>query len=588
MKRPLGAVIVSIWAASFIGSPITSGQTRHADGEWEGVLDWGSLPFGDGSTTAGVWGMHAVLLHTGKVLVVSGEGLINKCIVFDPAEPTSPHMRAFNGPSGHELHCSAHTALADGRILFQGGGGFNDRHQATIFDPNATGTCQGGSNDGLVCTISDFCPGGYCNAQPWTNLGLAGQTHGGRWYPTLTTLGDGRVLATAGVVGGPDSGNCADGYNTPEVFNPDTKRWMSLEEATYNRYQPPPAPQCTPEVIQPYPFDIRDYPLMYSLSSGKVLFAGETWQNQQPIIEKTLYPASQVWNDIVGPGSTGYLTETGVMYKPDVVLKAAYQLGENGANTILRIRMDQDPPVREFIDSLNHRRGEFYLMALPDGKVLAIGGGTDGLLTPTLTPEWIDPDDTTAQWDDLAATTDAPGRMYHSTAILLPDGRVLTAGGEDENDNARRSAQIFRPPYLFNADDSEATQPMIQDVFPVGKSSADPIRYSESFVIDLDVTAPAGTVVTLIRPGSATHSNDFEQRRVPLNDIGGFGTDMLTVTAPGNPYEAPPGYYMLFVVVNGVPSIAKFVRWHWPMKRGQRKIVSLPSTLRIMRSAIAP
>jgi hypothetical protein len=139
-------------------------------------------------------------------------------------------------------------------------------------------------------------------------------------------------------------------------------------------------------------------------------------------------------------------------------------------------------------------------------------------------------------------------RGYHSTALLLPDGRVLVAGGGQGafatlNQN---NAEIYSPAYLF-----KGARPRIDGAPPV-------ITYGQMISIN---TSNAGAIakVSLIRLGSVTHAFDQNQRFIPLN-FSRVGNE-LRARAPANGNIAPPGHYMLFIVSEqGVPSVAKIIR----------------------------
>ncbi len=146
-------------------------------------------------------------------------------------------------------------------------------------------------------------------------------------------------------------------------------------------------------------------------------------------------------------------------------------------------------------------------------------------------------------------------RLYHTTAMLLPDARVLVAGSGEPAATGLSddlTAEIFSPPYLFNADGTPAPRPVISSV-------PSKLTYGAPFVI---ATAGAADVrkVMLVRLSSVTHAFDMNQRGNMLSFTPGSGS--LTVTAPSNNRLAPPGHYMLFIVnASGVPSVAKIVRF---------------------------
>lgn len=139
-------------------------------------------------------------------------------------------------------------------------------------------------------------------------------------------------------------------------------------------------------------------------------------------------------------------------------------------------------------------------------------------------------------------------REYHSTALLLPDGRVLVSGMGADFGNVpnETSGEFFSPPYLFKGARPAVTQ------------SPGKILYGSNFFIATPNAASISKVV-LIRTGAVTHAFDQNTRYVPLTFQQGAGG--LNVTAPANGNLAPPGHYMLFVVNNaGVPSVAPIIQ----------------------------
>ncbi len=161
----------------------------------------------------------------------------------------------------------------------------------------------------------------------------------------------------------------------------------------------------------------------------------------------------------------------------------------------------------------------------------------------------------TGQWTTLAAQ--AVTRQYHSTALLLPDGRVLSSGGGlcgtcDQVGYLAKNAEVFTPPYLFKKDGSGQLAPR-----PEITGAPGTVSHGTSFQI---TTPNAASIqkVGLIRLGSQTHSVEMEQRYVPLSSR---RRRLADGDRPANVNTAVPGDYMLFIVdSSGVPSVSRMVQ----------------------------
>lgn len=380
-----------------------------------------------------------------------------------------------------DLHCAAQLTLPDGRVIVVGG------------QMNST-------HIGLkVTSIFDF------RTNTWTE---GAKMMSARWYPTATPLGNGDILVTNG---DDDHGHLV---TIPEVYNPTTNTWRQL--TTANREQ-------------------SLYSFVYQLPNGKVYEAA-------PLANTAFLNVSGTgaWTD--GPVSqwtTGAYSESGAMYAPGKILRVGG--GDPGTARTAIIDMNAANPVWQETSPMAYARRRMNLVILADGNLMAVGGtrSSDSASSAVLEGEiW---DRVTQSWTTVAAMSEA--RMYHSTALLLPDGRVLTGGGEA---SGRDNAQIYSPPYLF-----KGTRPVI---------SAAPATAAYGSTFFVGTSNPSAiTSVAMIRSGAPTHAIDMNQRYVPLTfSVTGGG---LNVTAPPDGNTAPPGYYMLIIKdANGVPSVASWVR----------------------------
>jgi len=192
---------------------------------------------------------------------------------------------------------------------------------------------------------------------------------------------------------------------------------------------------------------------------------------------------------------------------------------------------------------------------LPDHTVFVSGGALsrENHLGARLQSEIYDPATDTWKVGAIASVV----RMYHSIALLLPDGRVISAGGnpppygnkvpwEPPNENEEMRLEVYSPPYLF-----AGPRPVI---------SAAPTewKYGQDIVIG---SPQAGNIkwASIIRPGVTTHSFDNSQRLVDLA-ISAQAGGQVHAASPAQATLAPPGWYMLFLIDNtGVPSVATWI-----------------------------
>jgi hypothetical protein len=396
-------------------------------------------------------------------------------------------------PAPADLFCSGQTQLADGRILIVGGfGGSSDKYgiaDAEIFDPSSN---------------------------TWTTLPKMKYP---RWYPSATTLSDGKVLVTGGWKTTEHSN-----AGIPEVYDPVANTWTQLTNANN-------------------PFET--YPFIYMLSDGRLIHVnGSEYATVTDILNLNTQSWSTVDANITEGGSS-------VMYLPDKIMKAGSaadsQMTGPSANTTFVLDMTQPSPKWQQTASMAHARSFMNLTELPDGTVLATGGETDknggDVSKAVYAAELWSP--TTMTWTSMSAMHTP--REYHGTALLLPDGRVLESGMGADFGNVpdQLNAEFFSPPYLFKGPRPSITQAPSQ------------INYGQNFTVATPDAASIKTAV-LMGLGEPTHFFNMTARYVPLTFTQTSGG--LTLTAPANGYVVPPGYYMLFLVnSNGVPAIAPFV-----------------------------
>jgi hypothetical protein len=335
-----------------------------------------------------------------------------------------------------------------------------------------------------------------------------------RWYPTVTGLRNGDMLITEG---GPD---------TPEVrMTNGTLR--SLTTAVRN---------------------LPLYPWLDVAPDGRAFYSGPDQTMRKLDTAGTGAWQNYAQRDTINRDYGGH-----AMYDIGKILVAGGGPSTNQARTI---DLNGASPTVSTTASMAFGRRQNNLTLLADGTALATGGNSSGASLVDLNngvyaaEQW---NPATGQWKTLAAQ--AVTRQYHSTALLLPDGRVLSSGGGicgtcDQVHYLAKNAEIFTPPYLYKKDGSGQLAPR-----PTITDAPATVEYGTAFTFQTPSTI---SKVALIRLGAVTHSVDMDQRYVPLNYSGGSGT--VTATGPANANVAPPGPYMLVVVDSaGVPSVAKMV-----------------------------
>ena len=422
--------------------------------------------------------VHAHVLPTGKVMIWPGDGPSgNDPRVWDPATATYSPL----AKPGYDLFCTGHSFLADGRLLVTGG-----NIDSGVGLPNSS----------IYNPFTDT----------WAQMP---NMNAGRWYPTNTTLATGDVLVVSGSID-----NTAGENPLPQVFQTASGTWRSLTSA------------------QTF---LGLYPRMHLAPNGRVF-------NTAPS------PATRY----LDTSGTGSLSDVGnhslnlyrdygssVMYDNGKILVMGG--GDPPTNTAEVIDLNAASPAWRSVASMAFARRQLNATILPDGQVLVTGGtsgpGFNNTTAPVFAAEMWNP--ATENWTTMASAQIT--RIYHSTALLLPDGRILSMGG-----NGFPQTEIYEPPYLF-----KGTRPTIN-------SAPATVNYGQSFFVQTPDAAGV-TQVTWIRLSSVTHAFNMDQRFSRLSFSQATGG--LNVVAPSNPNLAPPGHYMLFILnSNGVPSVAKIIQ----------------------------
>lgn len=470
-------------------------------GKWDAPVAWDIVP------------LHMNLLPSGKILAWGRneqDGGMGQPRLWDPSSG-SP-AAAIHADADTMLFCAGHALMADGNLMVSGGHKLDDR--------------------GLDVTHIFNWQTEQWNTSPLPKMAK------GRWYPTVTTLPNGRLVTVAG------KDTAKKVVTIPEVWEND--QWVQLPGASLT--------------LPYYPRDFVDP------KTGLVFMAGERVQSRWLDVDATGGSGRGRWD--AGPNHVwGYNRDYGsaVMYETGKIL----YVGGGGYTgwdtpdptsavptaTAEKIDLMAGPPTWSDAGSMAQPRRHLNATVLPDGTVLVTGGvsggGFNDLASAVHTAELWDP--TTNAWTPLAAN--AVDRGYHSVSLLLPDGTVLHGSSGDANIPGtntpyppQRNHEIFHPPYLFRG------------ARPTITSAPADVTYGSAFQVSTPYAAQV-TAVRWVHLGTVTHAFDQSARANTLT----FARqgDGLSVTAPSSGNAAPPGHYMLFILNrNGVPSAGRIIRVH--------------------------
>lgn len=477
------------------------------NGQWEEIMDWSVLP-------PFMAPQETVLLNTGNVLsfyytassptpgCAAPWGGNSVPVVWDPV--TNTRVATTGLAPDEELFCSGLAPMSDGKIMVVGGGG-------------ASPACA-------TAAVKIFDP----STNNWTS---APPMKCSRWYPTITRTANGRMLATSGIADmsipmpGCTRNPVTTEILTPEIYNSITNTWSTLPDFTIG-------------------WTKEGYPMLYKDQGGNFLLAGpDAIQgiynanngSLTPFLdnagENIFYRYSSLW-DIGKYFRTGYRT-TGI---PSGMFAATIDTTQTSPTWITITK------------PLVPRYGEYHGVVLPTGDIVVLGGdlALDMEHDTANAIRYAEIYHTANGSREILAKEPKP-RVYHSTAVLLNDASLLSAGGDAAfgwGDLTQFTGEVFKPPYFFSG-----TRPLILD-------APHSVLYRQAFSITSSVSNADS--FCLIAPGATTHWHDFNQRRVPLT-FAANGNGSFTVTAPQSNAIAPPGDYMLFVVIGGLPSIGWWI-----------------------------
>ncbi|MEV4537917.1 galactose oxidase early set domain-containing protein [Asanoa sp. NPDC049518] len=497
-----------------IGSPTACTDANNCiKGKWQ-VMPYEST----------VRGIHSVVLHNGKVLLVAGSGNdpnafaagTFKTAVYDPANGSFTNVA-----TPVDLFCSGHVQLADGRVLVMGG---NKDY------PSADGTVgyKGLKNSYL------FDPA--TNKYTRTNDMLAGH-----WYPSATMLGNGDIISLGGL------GEDSTGTTTTDYYSAAQQKWLPMDQ-----------------VKQTWAW-WGLYPSMVLMQDGRLFYTGShTFGNGLPGTGASIYNyGANTITDVPGLQNKDERDQSmSVMLPPAQAQRVLTVGGGNGDTGATAGRLT------DIIDlkAANPRytagplipqgkltggvpqtgaQGKMYvsLVLLPDGTVFETGGALHNRADPVFEASIFDPATNTFK---SGMATDPVPRTYHSSAFLLPDGRVMAVGDNPGNGSFDTRISIYSPPYLF-----KGARPQIKTVTNTNWAYGSTQRITTNGAI---------TRASLIRPAAVTHSSDPNQRFVEL-PLTVKANNAIDLNVTNNPNVAPPGWYMLFVHnAKGIPSVAKWVK----------------------------
>jgi hypothetical protein len=472
-------------------------------------------------------------------------------------------------PTNTDMFGAGHAHTPDGNLFVAGGTGVGPTITANTGNP-WDGVYYGVANTNSFNSTTHLWQPGPRMAKP-------------RWYPTVTTLSDGKMLVSGG------SDDVYGSFGLPDFARADGNvdlherlEGEGLQRLTGARLRVPYYPwmivtpkdglvlEAGPQAQMRY-LDANGAGIWKDGNFNRVDNAFRSYGSVVPIIDLRSSEPNEWTAKGLAFGGGGEPDLSRNRANPDCAYRkasAATWTFNPGKTCVLASTSASEINLLDGSSTaqtaLKRGRRNVNGVALANGQILAVGGNDywNNRGAQHFTPELWNPK--TGVWTDMSAQKGI--RNYHSTALLLPDGSVLSAGGYfdrnfeyDPNDNpdgeapARNSkdAEVFYPPYLFNPDGQPASRPWIQ-------AAPKTAKYAQAFLIGTP-DADKITQINLIKLGATTHSFDADQRLIKLAFT--RGSERLSIQAPPSGMFAPPGHYMLFILNDsGVPSVARIIK----------------------------
>jgi hypothetical protein len=514
-----GGTLVGINFSVPSGYPIVAPPDASAAalGAWDKMLDWPLL------------GIHAAMLSDGRVMTygTNGSGVQGAQFIYDVWNPqlgtaTDSHLILPN-LLATDMFCSGQTLLSNGQLLLGGGDARDSGYDRGIRASALFNPTQNILNAGSLLTYA-------------------------RWYGGQVVLNTGDVLLLGGI------DNNGGAVQIPDLYNAQTKQWTPLTGAATDFYLGSyPRAVVTKSiytangraawVLAPMNNHIYRLEIDANQGTGEMIDSGvranDMPQGVEILSEEDPDPRAYSWSRPVVQISANQLL---------VLLNS----GKTKLVTLPSTGRATDKPTVVDAGQMSQPRAWSEMVVLPTGDVLALNGSKRPNLYDQVAYHAELWSRTSRTWRTVASQIRP--RLYHSSALLLSDGSVLSVGGGAPGPQNEMSAQIYRPPYLFNAAAS-AARPTFSIV---GSSTA----FSYGQRVNLDTAIANVSKVTMVKLGSTTHSYNTEQRyiEVPFS-VNRTTPNRISIKLTAASHVASPGYYFLTVVnTAGVPSESKIIR----------------------------